>query len=82
VVGIAWIGYDTPKSLGDHETGGGAALPIWIDYMAKILKNVPEASYTMPENMVAIQSNDKTEYYYQENSPSNAKSSGTPSFSE
>ncbi|MFM2397613.1 MAG: hypothetical protein RLZZ144_863 [Pseudomonadota bacterium] len=82
IVGIAWMGYDTPKSLGDHETGGGAALPIWIDYMAKVLKNVPEASYTMPENMVAIQNSDKTEYYYQENSPSNAKSAGTPSFSE
>ena len=82
VVGIAWIGYDTPKSLGDHETGGGAALPIWIDYMAKVLKNVPEASYTMPENMVAIQSADRTEYYYQENSPAGLKATPTPSFSE
>ena len=78
VVGIAWIGYDTPKSLGDHETGGGAALPIWIDYMAKVLKNVPEASYTMPENMIAVRLNaagrvdengERTEIYYQENAP-------------
>jgi membrane carboxypeptidase/penicillin-binding protein len=30
---IAWIGYDQPRSLGDKETGGGLALPIWIDYM-------------------------------------------------
>jgi len=82
VVGIAWIGYDTPKSLGDHETGGGAALPIWIDYMAKVLKNVPEASYTMPENMVAIQSSDRTEYYYQENSPAGFKATPAPSVSE
>jgi penicillin-binding protein 1A len=73
VVGIAWIGYDTPKSLGDHETGGGAALPIWIDYMAKVLKNVPEASYAMPENMVAVPTADRTEYYYLENAPAGTK---------
>lgn len=80
LVGIAWIGYDTPKSLGDHETGGGAALPIWMDYMAKALKNVPEASYTMPEKMVAIDSGGHTEYFYQENVP-NAPTS-TPSFGD
>jgi penicillin-binding protein 1A len=78
VVGIAWIGFDTPRSLGDKETGGGAALPIWMSYMEKILKNVPEAVYTMPDNMVAARINDKglrdpggdhIEYFYQENIP-------------
>jgi penicillin-binding protein 1A len=42
VVGITWVGFDSPKSLGDKETGGGVALPIWIEYMAKILPNIPE----------------------------------------
>jgi penicillin-binding protein 1A len=28
-----WIGYDEKKTLGDDETGGHAALPIWIDFM-------------------------------------------------
>jgi len=79
VVGIAWMGYDQPRSLGDKETGGGAALPIWMDYMAKILKHVPEAEYTLPENMIAAPINDKgyldkdgsrIEYFYQENVPS------------
>ncbi len=79
VVGIAWMGYDQPKSLGDRETGGGAALPIWMSYMENILANVPEAEYTMPENMVAIPINndglpdansDRIEYFYQENAPS------------
>ena len=41
-VGIAWIGYDQPKSLGTNETGAVAALPIWIAYMQKALKGVPE----------------------------------------
>ena len=78
VVGIAWMGYDQPRSLGDKETGGGAALPIWMSYMEKILKNVPEATYTMPDNMAAIHINEdgyrddnspRIEYFYRENVP-------------
>lgn len=78
VVGISWMGFDTPHSLGDKETGGGAALPIWMNYMADILKNVPEATYTMPDGMVALQIDNagyqapdggRTEYFYQENLP-------------
>jgi penicillin-binding protein 1A len=79
VAGISWIGYDQPRSLGDRETGGGAALPIWMSYMEKILKDVPAAVYTMPDNMVAIHINEegyrddnspRVEYFYQENVPS------------
>lgn len=78
VVGIAWMGYDQPRSLGDRETGGGAALPIWMGYMEKVLKDVPEAVYTMPDNMAAVHINDDgyrddnsplIEYFYQENIP-------------
>ena len=42
LVAIAWIGYDNPRSLGDKETGGGLALPVWIDYMSRALRGVPE----------------------------------------
>ncbi len=79
VVGIAWMGYDQPRSLGDRETGGGAALPIWMSYMGKVLKDVPEATYNMPDNMVAVHINNDgyrddnsplVEYFYQENIPS------------
>lgn len=78
LVGISWIGFDNPRSLGDKETGGGAALPMWIDYMGKVLKGVPEAAYSMPGNMVAARINNNglrdangeiTEYFYQENLP-------------
>lgn len=41
LVGVAWIGFDKPKNLGNKETGGGLALPIWIGYMQKALQNVP-----------------------------------------
>ncbi|MBC7941869.1 MAG: PBP1A family penicillin-binding protein [Chitinophagaceae bacterium] len=40
VVAVAWMGYDEPRSLGDRETGGGLALPIWTDAMAKLLRGV------------------------------------------
>ena len=41
LVAVVWIGYDTPRKLGDKETGGGLALPVWIDYMRQALKGVP-----------------------------------------
>ncbi len=83
VVGIAWIGFDQPRSLGDKETGGGAALPMWIGYMEKVLKGIPEAAYNMPEGMVSAHINDAgnldesspiLEYFYKENLPAAAGS--------
>jgi penicillin-binding protein 1A len=65
LVGIAWIGYDQPKNLGNKETGGGLALPIWINFMQKALKNVPIEERPVPAGLV--QSGD--EYYYAENPP-------------
>ncbi|MBK9161309.1 MAG: penicillin-binding protein 1A [Nitrosomonadales bacterium] len=78
IVGISWMGFDQPHSLGDRETGGGAALPIWVDYMEKVLKDVPQAVYSMPDAMVAARINeagyrDETgelvEYFYEESLP-------------
>lgn len=40
---VVWLGHDKPRSLGDHESGGRLALPIWTDYMAAALKGVPVA---------------------------------------
>ncbi|GHC51944.1 penicillin-binding protein 1A [Alcaligenes pakistanensis] len=41
LVGIAWMGFDKPRSLGSGETGGGASMPIWINYMRAALKDKP-----------------------------------------
>ncbi|MET3134016.1 penicillin-binding protein 1A [Oxalobacteraceae bacterium GrIS 1.11] len=65
LVGIAWIGYDQPKNLGNRETGGGLALPIWINYMQKALKGIPVEERTVPEGMIQVDG----EYYYAENPP-------------
>jgi penicillin-binding protein 1A len=40
---VAWMGFDDPRSLGANESGGGLALPMWLDYMAVALRNVPVA---------------------------------------
>ena len=52
LVAITWMGYDTPKPLGSRETGGGLALPIWIDFMKTTLKDTPEYTRPMPETVV------------------------------
>jgi len=56
-VGIAWIGFDQPKTLGTNETGGVAALPIWIAYMQRALKGVPEKLPEAPPGVVQVRIN-------------------------
>lgn len=65
LVGIAWMGFDQPKNLGNRETGGGLALPIWIGYMQTALKNVPNEDRPVPDGLLQANS----EYYYAEYPP-------------
>jgi len=65
IVAVAWIGFDQPKNLGNRETGGGLALPIWIGYMQKTLKNVPVEDRPVPDGMIQA----GNEYYYAEYPP-------------
>jgi penicillin-binding protein 1A len=65
LVGIAWMGYDQPKNLGNKETGGGLALPIWIGYMQTVLKNLPVEERDVPPGLIMANG----EYYYAENPP-------------
>ena len=51
IVAVAWIGFDKPASLGDRETGGGLALPMWISYMTTALKNSPQEARQVPEGV-------------------------------
>ena len=52
VVAVVWIGYDTPRKLGNRETGGGLALPVWIEWMNHALKGVPVQEIAAPEGVV------------------------------
>lgn len=67
VAGCAWIGFDQPKKLGDKETGGAAALPIWIGYMSRALKDVPVQLPQAPEGLVAVGEGRERSYIYSEN---------------
>ena len=81
LVAISWIGFDTPANLGPNETGGQAALPIWMAYAAKVLKGRPETELSPPSGVVAVNINPvtglreldgrsrTTEYFYQESQP-------------
>ena len=62
---VVWIGYDQPRKLGDRETGGGLALPVWIDYMRTALKGTPVEEPAPPEGVVNIGG----EWYYEEYTP-------------
>jgi len=74
VVGIAWMGFDQPKNLGNKETGGGLALPIWIAYMQKILKDFPIEERPIPKGIIAVDG----DYYYAENPPGSGVSTLAP----
>jgi len=81
LVAVAWIGYDTPANLGPNETGGQAALPIWIAYMQHALKGIPEGELDPPSGIVAVSINPLTglrepggasktvEFFYAETQP-------------
>jgi len=53
LVGVAWVGYDQPRTLGRNQTGGSVALPIWLGYMEKMLKDLPEVVRAPPEGVVS-----------------------------
>ncbi len=71
VTAVAWIGFDQPRKLGNGETGGAAALPMWISYMRKALDGVPETYPQAPKGLVRIQptGSAREEMIYQENLP-------------
>ena len=52
LVAVAWMGFDQPRPLGERETGGGLALPIWIGYMGKALPGRAEVTPERPEGIV------------------------------
>ena len=53
-VAVAWMGYDEPQSLGERESGGGLALPIWIEAMARMLQGVPLQPLVAPGGIVSV----------------------------
>ncbi len=48
LVTVVWVGFDTPTSLGDKETGAANAVPIWHDFMSVALKGRPKLDFVTP----------------------------------
>lgn len=71
IVAVSWMGYGQPRNLGRGETGGRAALPIWIDYMRVALKDAPDRPRIRPPGLTPIRhpGSDITDFHYDENPP-------------
>ncbi|THF62964.1 penicillin-binding protein 1A [Pseudothauera nasutitermitis] len=71
LVAVAWLGHSQPRNLGRGETGGSAALPIWINYMRSALKGAPENPWPRPDGLVELHLADsaQAEFIYRENMP-------------
>ena len=54
VVTTSWVGYDNQRHMGNRETGGRAALPMWIEFMRKALEGRPENLQEQPGGLVTI----------------------------
>ena len=53
-VGVAWVGYDQPQRIGRGEVGGRAALPIWIDVMRAVTRDLPDRGWPQPEGVMSV----------------------------
>jgi len=69
VVSVAWMGFDRPRSLGQGETGGGLALPVWINFMGQALDGVEaKEPRAMPDGLERIDG----DFYFSEYPPGSA----------
>lgn len=48
LVGGVWIGFDTPRPLGDRQSAAAVALPIWIRFMGQVLPLFPNRNFPVP----------------------------------
>ncbi len=60
MVAGAWIGYDIEKSLGSHETGAVAALPIWLEFMKEAVADIPSENFAVPDGIVFVRVDKET----------------------
>jgi penicillin-binding protein 1A len=47
-----WVGFDQNRLLGRGETGGRAALPIWLEFMRSALASLPVRDFEAPPGIV------------------------------
>ena len=54
LVTTTWVGFDKLDPLGRAETGGHAALPMWMQYMDAALAGTPNEKREQPEGLVTV----------------------------
>ena len=60
IVSAVWLGFDEAQSLGAHEEGGKAAVPIWLEFMQQTLDGKPVLDFPMPNGLVPVAIDPKT----------------------
>jgi penicillin-binding protein 1A len=88
LVAVVWVGFDKPRSLGKHEVGAKAALPIWMKYVGTVLKDTPVQPLAIPDGVVHVAINPGTgrpdsdsavkEYFYAESVPQSEPAATKP----
>ncbi|TXH74144.1 MAG: penicillin-binding protein 1A, partial [Thiothrix sp.] len=59
-VAVAWAGFDDMAELGEGETSGKVAVPMWISFMQKVLKEVPEKKFKKLDKLQLVRIDAKT----------------------
>ncbi len=59
VAGV-WVGIDDREPLGSKETGGRAALPIWIEFMQQALEQTPLQDFIIPPHIRLVRIHPRT----------------------
>ena len=60
IVCTVWVGFDNQQPLGNREAGSVAALPIWVDFMGKILSGKDETSFYKPPEIISAKIDSQT----------------------
>jgi penicillin-binding protein 1A len=53
-VASAWVGFDDNSPLGSTETGGRAALPMWLNFMREAHQGLPAREFEVPPGVVSV----------------------------
>jgi penicillin-binding protein 1A len=54
VVGV-WVGFDNPRNMGEGESGGRVAAPIFRDFMLAALKDRPAVTFRIPDGVELVE---------------------------
>ena len=69
-----WVGYDSRQSIGDKESGGHAALPLWMDFMKVAIADRPNEHFAGDHAPAAIDQCSPEDEYHPAGKPARSSS--------